>query len=66
MNKTVHGVTIGVVFGVFTPLLGWFILNSKLNEVVIFEEWSWLGFFSIVLIYTVLGAIIGTILPKHK
>ncbi len=63
MHKTVHGIVIGVVFGALTPLLAWFILTNTFNTD---GEWKWSGFFVIVLIYAVLGAIIGTALPKHK
>ncbi len=63
MHKTLHGVIMGAIIGAITPLLAWEILTSTFTSE---GKWNWGGFFEIVLIYIVLGAIVGTLLPKHK
>jgi len=63
MHKTIHGVIMGAIIGAITPLLAWEILTKTFTSE---GNWNWGGFFVIVLIYIVLGAIVGTLLPKHK
>lgn len=59
MNKTLHGAILGLLIGVPAVLVSYFVVNNAVS-VGNWTIWAWM------VGWIVWGAILGTILPKHK